>query len=58
MPKVYVIEDGSMNAFATGRDPEHASVAVTRGLMNKLDRASSKASWRTSCRTSATATRW
>jgi heat shock protein HtpX len=38
MPKVYVIEDGSMNAFATGRDPQHASVAVTRGLMNKLER--------------------
>jgi heat shock protein HtpX len=38
MPKVYVIEDGSMNAFATGRDPEHASVAVTRGIMQKLDR--------------------
>jgi heat shock protein HtpX len=38
MPKVHVIEDGSMNAFATGRDPKHASVAVTRGLMNKLDR--------------------
>jgi heat shock protein HtpX len=38
MPRVYVIEDGSMNAFATGRDPQHASVAVTRGLMEKLDR--------------------
>jgi heat shock protein HtpX len=38
MPKVHVIEDGSMNAFATGRDPQHASIAVTRGLMNKLDR--------------------
>ncbi|MPZ50306.1 MAG: M48 family metalloprotease [Dehalococcoidia bacterium] len=38
MPKVHVIEDGSMNAFATGRDPEHASIAVTRGLMQKLDR--------------------
>ena len=38
MPKVYVIEDGAMNAFATGRDPQHASIAVTRGLMNKLDR--------------------
>jgi len=37
MPKVYVIEDGSPNAFATGRDPEHASVAVTRGLLDKLD---------------------
>jgi heat shock protein HtpX len=38
MPRVYVIEDASMNAFATGRDPQHASVAVTRGLMEKLDR--------------------
>ena len=38
MPKVYVIEDGSMNAFATGRDPQHASIAVTRGIMNKLER--------------------
>lgn len=37
-PKVYVIEDQSMNAFATGRDPDHASVAVTRGLMNRLER--------------------
>ena len=38
-PKVYVIEDGSMNAFATGRDPQHASIAVTRGLMNRLETA-------------------
>lgn len=38
MPKVYVIEDSAPNAFATGRDPEHASVAVTRGLLDKLDR--------------------
>ena len=38
MPKVHVIEDGSMNAFATGRDPNHASIAVTRGIMNKLER--------------------
>ena len=37
MPKVYVIEDGSPNAFATGRDPQHASVAVTRGLLQKLE---------------------
>jgi len=37
-PKVYVIEDQSMNAFATGRDPDHASIAVTRGLMNRLER--------------------
>jgi len=39
MPKVYVIEDASPNAFATGRDPKHASVAVTRGLLQKLDHA-------------------
>ena len=37
-PKVFVIEDGSQNAFATGRDPDHASVAVTRGLLDRLDR--------------------
>jgi heat shock protein HtpX len=37
MPKVYVIEDGSPNAFATGRDPDHAVVCVTRGLLDKLD---------------------
>ena len=39
MPKVYVIEDQALNAFATGRDPEHGVIAVTRGLMNRLDRA-------------------
>jgi heat shock protein HtpX len=38
MPKIYIIEDASMNAFATGRDPQHGSVAVTRGLLEKLDR--------------------
>jgi heat shock protein HtpX len=38
MPKVYIIEDGAMNAFATGRDPKHASIAVTRGLREKLER--------------------
>jgi heat shock protein HtpX len=38
MPKVYVIEDPALNAFATGRDPKHASVAITRGLLSKLDR--------------------
>ena len=37
-PKIYVIEDGSPNAFATGRNPEHAAIAVTRGLLQKLDR--------------------
>lgn len=38
MPKVYVIDDTSPNAFATGRDPAHASIAITRGLLEKLDR--------------------
>lgn len=37
-PKAYVIEDEAMNAFATGRDPEHASITVTTGLMKKLNR--------------------
>ena len=38
MPKVYIIDDTAPNAFATGRDPQHASVAVTTGLLQKLDR--------------------
>lgn len=38
MPKVYVIDDTAPNAFATGRDPNHASVAITTGLLQKLDR--------------------
>jgi heat shock protein HtpX len=38
MPRVYVIDDSSPNAFATGRDPQHASVAVTTGLLRRLDR--------------------
>jgi heat shock protein HtpX len=38
MPKVYIMNDPSPNAFATGRDPEHAVVAVTTGLMQILDR--------------------
>lgn len=36
MPKVYVIPDGSPNAFATGRDPQHAAVAATAGILNLL----------------------
>jgi heat shock protein HtpX len=38
MPKIYVMQDPAMNAFATGRDPKHASVAVTTGLLQELDR--------------------
>jgi heat shock protein HtpX len=37
-PAVYLIDDTAPNAFATGRDPEHASIAVTTGLLEKLDR--------------------
>lgn len=37
-PKLYVINDTAPNAMATGRDPEHAVVAVTEGLLSKLDR--------------------
>lgn len=36
MPKVYVIEDAAPNAFATGRDPNHAVVCATRGLMDMM----------------------
>ncbi len=39
VPKIYVIEDTAPNAFATGRDPEHAVIAVTSGLLQKLDKA-------------------
>ncbi len=38
LPRMYLIEDSAPNAFATGRDPKHASVAVTTGLLEKLDR--------------------
>ncbi|EKD65307.1 MAG: hypothetical protein ACD_50C00124G0002 [uncultured bacterium] len=37
-PAVYVIEDSAPNAFATGRDPKHATICVTRGIIDKLDR--------------------
>lgn len=37
MPKVYIIEDRAMNAFATGRDPNHSAVAVTTGLLSALE---------------------
>jgi len=38
LPKTYVIDDPDPNAFATGRDPQHASIAVTRGLLDTLSR--------------------
>jgi heat shock protein HtpX len=38
VPKVYIIEDPSPNAFATGRDPQHAAVTVTTGLLQMMNR--------------------
>lgn len=37
MPKVYIMEDPALNAFATGRDPNHSSVCVTTGLLDVLE---------------------
>ncbi len=37
MPKIYIIPDQAMNAFATGRDPEHSSIALTQGIIDKLE---------------------
>ncbi len=37
-PRVYIVEDPAPNAFATGRDPKHAAIAVTTGLLEKLNR--------------------
>jgi heat shock protein HtpX len=39
VPKIYIINDTAPNAFATGRDPDHAVVAVTTGLLQKLERS-------------------
>jgi heat shock protein HtpX len=38
-PKIYVIDDSAINAFATGRDPKHAAITVTKGCIEKLNRA-------------------
>jgi heat shock protein HtpX len=39
MPKIFILEERAMNAFATGRDPGHAVVAVTRGLLERLNKS-------------------
>ena len=51
MPKVYIIPDESPNAFATGRNPQHASVAVTEGALRLLNEEEITASWLTNSRT-------
>ena len=38
MPKIYVIDSPAMNAFATGRSPQHASICATTGLLRELNR--------------------
>ncbi len=38
MPKVAIVEDSAPNAFATGRDPDHAVIAFTTGILEKMDR--------------------
>jgi len=38
VPKIYVVDDPAPNAFATGRDPEHSAVAVTTGLLERMNR--------------------
>lgn len=37
LPKIYIINDNAINAFATGRDPQHASIAITTGAIQKLE---------------------
>ena len=38
LPKIYVIDDSAPNAFATGRDPKHAAIAFTKGILQKLNK--------------------
>ena len=38
LPRIYIMDDESLNAFATGRDPQHASLALTKGIVQKLER--------------------
>lgn len=39
VPRLYIMEDSALNAFATGRDPEHGVICVTTGLLERLDRS-------------------
>ncbi len=51
MPKLYITPELQINAFATGRDPKHAAVAVTQGALQRLNKTNCRAFWRMSCRT-------
>ena len=51
MPRIYVIPSAAANAFATGRNPSHAAVAVTDGILDILSEPSWRRCWPTSCRT-------
>jgi heat shock protein HtpX len=53
-PKLYVMHEPSINAFASGRDPQHAVICVTDGAINKLTKQELEASWRTNFPTSQT----
>jgi len=55
-PDLYMIDDPSPNAFAAGRDPEHAYVAVTTGIVKLMDKRELEGVLATRCPTSATAT--
>jgi len=57
-PRLYLIPEDQPNAFATGRNPAHGVVAVTEGIVRILNPRELRASWRTSWRTSRTATSW
>ncbi|MFA6528861.1 MAG: M48 family metallopeptidase [Candidatus Gracilibacteria bacterium] len=37
-PEIYIMDDPALNAFATGRDPQHSAIALTRGIIEKLDK--------------------
>ena len=55
-PGVYIVDDPAPNAFATGRNPDHAAIAVTTGLLEQMNRVELEGVSPTSSATSATTT--